>query len=290
METWFVLSITVAFFWGTSGIFAKASTGKLGVARVALLITLVEGPMYVIAFLVWREPAEIDIWTGLLAAGSCIVGISGYLCYFESLIDGQVAIAGTISAAYPALTVIGAVMLLGESLAGVHSIGVAVIIAGVLGLSYERGTDAASKTSTRSLTFAFMAFLAWGVWSLTSKAAVDLVGAGNMFGFYIISSLTAPVLYAWFRRVRPLRGTFPNPGRLAWAFGAAALVVNVFGAFAYTYALEQGSASLVVPISSAYPLITVVMAMALLKERISRLQVVALAGVVVGLVLVGVTV
>jgi len=246
--------------------------------------------MYVLAFFAWREPADIDIWTALLAGGSCIVGISGYLCYFESLIDGQVAIAGTISAAYPALTVLGAVILLGESLAGVHSVGVAVIIAGVVGLSYERGPDAASKTSSRSLTFAFLAFLAWGVWSLTSKAAVDRVGAGNMFGFYIISSLTAPLIYAWFRRVRPLRDSFPNPGHLAWALGAAALVVNVFGAFAYTYALEQGSASLVVPISSAYPLITVVIAMALLKERISRGQMVALAAVVVGLVLVGMTV
>jgi len=279
----------VALFWGTSGIFAKASTGKLGVARVALLITLVEGPMYVVAFLVWREPADIDLWTALLAAGSCIIGISGYLCYFESLIDGQVAIAGTISAAYPALTVVGAVLLLGESMAAVHSLGVAVIIAGVIGLSYERNPEALSRTSRRSLTFAFMAFMAWGMWSLTSKAAVDLVGAGNMFGFYIISSLTAPLMYAWFRRVRPLRNTFPHPGRLAWAFGAAALVVNVFGAFAYTYALEQGSASLVVPISSAYPLVTVVMAMALLKERISRLQVLGLAGVVIGLVLVGLT-
>lgn len=289
METWFALSIMVALFWGTSGIFAKASTGRLGVARVALLITLVEGPMYVVAFLVWREPADIDLWTALLAAGSCLIGISGYLCYFESLIDGQVAIAGTISAAYPALTVVGAVVLLGESMAAVHSLGVAVIIAGVIGLSYERSPLAVSRTSRRSMTFAFMAFLAWGMWSLTSKAAVDLVGAGNMFGFYIISSLTAPLMYAWFRRVRPLRHTFPDPGRLAWMFGAAALVVNVFGAFAYTYALEQGSASLVVPISSAYPLVTVVMAMGLLKERISGLQVLGLAAVVVGLVLVGLT-
>lgn len=290
MEIWFVLAISVAFFWGISQVFAKYSTPRLGVAKVALLITAVEGPMYTLAFLVWHQDVHIGIWDGVLAAASCIIGISGYLCFFESIIDGQVAIAGTISAAYPVLTVLGAMLLISESLGAVQALGVVMIIGGVIALSYEPEPTAKHAITKRSLTFAFLAFGAWGVWSLTSKMAVDRIGAGNLFGFYILSSLTAPVLYAWVRKVRPPAKVALTPTRLAWLYGAIALAFNVGGAYAYTYALQEGTASLVVPTSSAYPIVTVVLAVAILKERVHRTQVIWLAGVLMGLILIGMSV
>ncbi|MGQ9588444.1 MAG: DMT family transporter, partial [Thermoplasmata archaeon] len=284
MELWFVLSVTVALFWGSSGIFAKYSTHKIGVAGVALLIAVVEGIMYFTAFYFLRdEDVPISLADGILATSSCVIGISGYLCYFESIVDGQVAIAGTISAAYPALTVIGALLLLSESLTAVQTVGVIVIIGCVIALSYEPDPNAKHAMPRRALFFSFMAFGLWGVWSLTSKMAVDEVGAGNMFGFYIISSLTAPVLYAWVRRIRPSGMRRDGPTRIAWMFGAVALVLNVVGAFAFTYALEASNASLVVPISSAYTLVTILIAVVNMKENRDILHNIALCGVVSGL-------
>jgi transporter family protein len=67
------------------------------------------------------------------------------------------------------------------------------------------------------------------------------------------------------------------------------LGVNVTGTFVYSFALEQGNASLVVPISSAYPIVTALLAVALLKEKVSVLHMVSLAVVVAGLVLIGMT-
>ena len=287
MQAWFMLSFSVALFWGLSGIFAKYSTGRLGVARVALLIAVVEGSMYVVAYAVLREPHDFTLYEIAIASASCIIGISGYLCFFESILDGQVAIAGTISAGYPALTVIGAVLLLSETLSGLQAVGVVLIIVGVVGLSYEPDPRAINAIGKRSLMFAGLAFFAWGGWSLSSKVAIDMIGPGNIFAFYILSSLTAPVLYAWLRTVWPARAVPGFPARRAWAFGAIALALNVFGAFAYSYALDTGNASLVVPISSAYPIVTALLAMALLRERVNVVQGIALVGVVAGLVLIG---
>jgi transporter family protein len=290
MEVWFILAIGVAFLWGSAGVFAKLSTPSLGVARVALLIAAVEGVMYFSAFLFWRENVPISLSDGILAAASCIIGISGYLCFFESIMEGQVAIAGTISAAYPALTVIGAIVVLSESLTAVQSFGVIAIIGGVIALSYEPNPGTKHAMNRRSLVFALMAFVLWGFWSLTSKMAIDEIGAGNIFAFYVLSALTAPVLYGWFRRVHPtgLQGSAPTPK--VWVLGAVGLALNVSGAWAYSFALGQGSASLVVPISSAYPLITVVMAVIFLRERLGRLHIPALALVLAGLILLGLTV
>ncbi len=288
MEFWFVLAIIVAMFWGSAGIFAKYSTPRLGVARVALLIAAVEGPMYALAFIVWNQSIHVSVQDALLAVSSCLVGVIGYLCFFESIMEGQVAIAGTISAAYPALTVLGAFLILSESLTLVQSVGVVAIVSGVIALSYEPEPGGSHALNKRSLAFALAAFALWGLWSLTSKMAVDRVTAGNVFGFYVISSFTAPLLYVFFRK-----GSIDSkarPGRMAWAMGALALAINVSGTYAYTYALQDGTASLVVPISSAYPIVTVVLAIAFLRERINRLHTLSLGIVIIGLVLIGVTI
>ena len=290
VQLWFLLSVSVTLFWGMSGVLAKYSTGRLGVARVALLIAIVEGVMYSVAFLVLREPHHITLYEGAVATASCVIGVSGYLCYFESIMEGQVAIAGTISAAYPVLTVVGAVLLLSESLGSLQIVGVFLIIACVIAISYEPDKTAVNALNRRSLMFACMAFFAWGAWSLSSKVAVDMVGPGNLFGFYVISSLTAPVIYAWFRSIRPCRHQFSSPARIMWYLGAASLALNVFGAFAYTYALDTGMASLVVPISSAYPIVTALFAVTVLKERLNAIQALALVGIVAGLIAIGITV
>ena len=102
--------------WGFANIFVKLSTPKLGVTRIAGLVVVIEGMMYFAGFFFWHNNASIDLEYGALAAASAFVGMVGYLCFFESVVDGQVAIVGTISAAYPSLTVIGALAFLSESL------------------------------------------------------------------------------------------------------------------------------------------------------------------------------
>ena len=288
MELWFVLAIAVAFLWGSDGILAKLSTQKLGVARVAVLIVVVDGLTYFLGFYYWRDNLPIGLGDGVLAAISCIVGTVAYLCYFESIVDSQIAIAGTISAAYPALTVIGALLLLSETLTATQAIALTAIIGGVVALSYEPNPGAEHAMPRRSLFFALLAFALWGFWGLTSKMAINAIGPGNILGFYVISSAIVPIAYTWFRRVRPVQSRDSNPSWNAWALGATALALNVCGVFAFSFALNAGSASLVVPISSAYPLVTVILAVALLHEKLDRLHMIALIFVIIGLIMIGI--
>jgi len=289
MQLWFVLATVVVFLWGFDGILAKLSTPKLGVARIAVLIAVVDGLVYFLGFYYWRGNMPIAFGDGVLAATSCIVGAVAYLCYFESITDGQIAIAGTISAAYPALTVIGALVFLSETLTTTQAISLVAIIGGVIALSYEPNPGTEHAMPRRSLFFALLAFVLWGFWSLTSKMAINAVGPGNIFGFYVLASLAAPTAYVLFRRVRPERSRIGDPSRTAWVLGGAALALNVCGVFAFSFALNAGLASLVVPISGAYPLVTVVLAVALLREKLDRLHVIALAFVIVGLTVIGLT-
>ena len=289
VELWFVLAIVVAFLWGADGIFAKLSTPKLGVSRVALLIVVVDGIVYFLGFWHWRNNLPIGLGDGILATISCIVGAIAYLCYFESIVDGQIAIVGTISAAYPALTVIGALVFLSETLTVNQAIALVAIIGGVIALSYEPNPGSGHAMPRRSLFFALLAFALWGFWGLTSKMAINAIGPGNILGFYVISSLIVPFVYACFRRTRPGPPGDSGPSWIAWILGATTLAVNVCGVFAFSFALNAGLASLVVPISSAYPLVTVMLAVALLHEKLDRLHMIALIFVIIGLVMIGIT-
>lgn len=107
MELWFVLAMLVVVLWGSDGIFAKLSTPRVGVIRIATLMVPIEAMMY-FGFYFWRSNVPLSLEEGVLAEISCIIGMIGYLCYFESIVDSPVAIVGTISPGYPALTVIGA--------------------------------------------------------------------------------------------------------------------------------------------------------------------------------------
>ena len=286
MEFWFVLAILTAFLWGFATIFVKLSTPKLGVTRIVGLVVVVEGMMYFAGFFFWHNNAPIDLEYGALAAASAFVGTVAYLCFFESVVDSQVAIVGTISAAYPSLAVIGALVFLSESLTATQLVGVAAIICGIVALSYERNPHSRYSIPRRSLFFALLAFALWGFWSLTSKIAVSKIGPGNAFGFYVISSVTVPLVYMWFRRIRPGPLNVEKRSWIFWIFGAAGLALNVSGTLVFSFALSIGLASLVVPISGAYPLVTVTAALLFLGEKLNRFQLTALACVITGLLMI----
>lgn len=162
LELWFVLAIAVVFLWGCDGILAKVSTPKLGVMRVAILMAVVSGTTYLLGFLCWRNNLRIGLEDAGLAGISCVVGAVAYLCFFESILDGQVATVGTISAGYPALTVLGAIFFLSETLKIFQLAAIGAIIGGVVGLSYEPNPSSEHSMPRRSLFFALLAFRTLG--------------------------------------------------------------------------------------------------------------------------------
>jgi transporter family protein len=115
---------------------------------------------------------------------------------------------------------------------------------------------------------------------------ISKIGVGNVFGFYVISSVVAPLIYLCFRRIGHEALNAEKPTWASWVFGATGLALNVSGTLAFTFALSSGLASLVVPITSAYPLVTVTVALLLLGEKLDRLQVAALACVITGLLVI----
>jgi uncharacterized membrane protein len=134
------------------------------------------------------------------------------------------------------------------------------------------------KTSSgfpRWLLFAQLCILLWGVWGVLAKLAADKTSPEQQQVLFTIGGLPVAALALW-----RLRGRLETDRRGA-ACGVLNGVFSGLGLLAYYAAMSRGQASLVSTLTGLFPLLTVMLAVLILKERMNRVQ---MAGVALALV------
>ena len=124
------------------------------------------------------------------------------------------------------------------------------------------------------LSYAFLCILCWGVWAFLSK-----VVAGEMTPMQIQVLFTIGIFPVLLIALVHLRWKV-DTDFLGATYGILNGVFTGLGLLAYFAALARGKASIVSPITGLFPLLTVVLAFILLRERMNRVQ---MAGVVLAL-------
>ena len=205
----------------------------------------------------------------------------GWILYFESIVAGPITIVGTLSAAYPVLTILFARIFLGEKLQSIQYVAVVLVILGCLGLAYSPPDPNAKVTRKRWIPFAASALLLWGISGTMAKWSLSLPHAheANLLLFNTFGGVLTLGVYGVLKgrkgshSVREWTKSFLPMGMLA------AGDLGVIIAYA-----RNGPASLVTPISGAYPVVTLIFAALVLKERITLLQIISVTMVIVGIV------
>ncbi|MCP5109833.1 MAG: EamA family transporter [bacterium] len=132
------------------------------------------------------------------------------------------------------------------------------------------------KTNRLWLWYSLLTIVFWSVWALLSKVASDAIGSATL---QVLFTLGSTLVMAWL--LLKLRFRVPH-NRRGVTYGLLNGVFAGLGGIAFFEALRRGGpASLVVPLTSLYPLITVVLAIVVLRERLNGRQ---RAGVVVAMV------
>jgi uncharacterized membrane protein len=112
-----------------------------------------------------------------------------------------------------------------------------------------------------------LTILTWGVWAILYRLIADEISEAHS---QAISTLgVIPILaILWLLPDSPAIG---NRWRGKWlAFGSG--VVSCLGNIACYQALSHAKASIVVPLTALYPLVTILLAIALLKEHVNLIQ------------------
>lgn len=281
---WLGTSLATVVIWGLGTLVSKPATMRLGTRWMLAFVGVGEGCVYLILFLVFREPGpafDSFPWVAAFLAG--ITGTLGYVFYYSGILEGSVGLMGTITAAYPVPTILLCLWLLGESLSGLQAAGIVLVLVCVLWLT--RGSERRGTGKTSAVVFALLAFLVWGVWGYFAKVAVDGVGEGNQFGFYALSNALVIGTFLVLTRHRPLDAPLRSRGR-AGLFGALDVTFGASGVILLTVAFSQGPASLVAAVTGSYPLVSTLAAHVFLKERFGWKETVALALFVPGIFLI----
>jgi transporter family protein len=117
------------------------------------------------------------------------------------------------------------------------------------------------------LGFAVLALVLWGITGVTQKLSTNRISSERSFLWFCwaMVALSAVVLLI----ARPHWGL----GRVVVLSSVAGGALNGLGAFTSFRALESGGkASIVISLVSLYPLLTVVLAVVLLGERLTIMQ------------------
>lgn len=283
-EAWLGLALATVVIWGLGTLVSKPATMRLGTRRMLAFIAVFEGGAYLVLFLVLRTslPASdpYGILAGFLAA---LTGTLGYIFYYEGILVGSVGLMGTVTAAYPAPTILLSIWLLGETLGVMQGAGIVLVLLCVIVLSRESRPERAGNRS--AVVFALLAFVSWGLWGYFSKVAVDSVGEGNLFGFYALSNVLVLGIFLLLTRKRPLDAPYADRGG-AVRFGLLDVAFGASGVVVLTYAYALGPASLVSAVTGSYPLVSTLAAVLLLKERFGWKDALALALFIPGIFLI----
>jgi len=117
------------------------------------------------------------------------------------------------------------------------------------------------------LGFAILALVLWGITGVTQKLSTNRITSARSFLWFCwaMMALSAAVLLV----ARPHWGLAP----LVVACSVAGGALNGLGAWTSFRALESGGkASIVISLVSLYPMLTVVLAVVLLHERLTGMQ------------------
>jgi drug/metabolite transporter (DMT)-like permease len=218
-----------------------------------------------------------------LAIALSITGVAGILLLYRGLALGPIAVVSPIGAAYVAVAVLLVVGFLGERLVPAQSIGIGVTFLGiVLTATDGRSLARAIGRPLPGVWFALVAMVALGGWS-----AVMAYGTRSQDGLALVllqRIVSAAVLFAVLAARRELA---VRPDRriagLVMASGTLDTLANVL----FVLGVQSGSAAIVATASGAYPMVTTLLAIVLLRERLALNQYLGIVVLLAGLVTLG---
>ena len=265
------LALAAAASWGVGDFFGGLKSRSLN--PVAVLI--VAQPIGLTLLAIWvavrgqGPPGSSVLWACLAA----VLGTTGLIAFYKGMAAGALSIVAPIAGAGAAIPVIWG-LAHGDHPSGYQELGFAAALIGVVLASFERRPEAARLAA--GVGWAAIAMVAFGAYYIPMHEASH----GDFLWAAFVFRLTSTTLIAaaWLV-LRP-----PSARRADLPVLASIGILDTGGNVFFAAASAKGLVSVVSILASLYPVVTVLLARAVLNERVHRSQelgiVLALAGIV----------
>ena len=133
------------------------------------------------------------------------------------------------------------------------------------------------NTNSRGILFSGLAIVLWGLWGFFGKLALERKMAAPMIfliGTLMTTLISIPLFFYWYKQQ-----SFSLDFN---AYGVWSGVVLAVGLLFYYLALAGGQVSIVVPLTSTYPVVAALLGYVILHERPSSTQWLGIVLIIVG--------
>ena len=279
---WILFAFGSAFFAGITAILAKCGIRKTDstvATAVRTIVVLLFSWLMVFVAGSQAGLARISGYTLCFLVLSGLATGASWLCYFRALQLGDVNKVAPIDKSSTVLTILLAFLLLGEPITPPKAAGVLGIGAGTL-LMLDRKTPAAGAKQSRG--WLFYAVLSAVFASLTSIfGKIGVSGVDSNLGTAIRTVVVLAMAWLMVLITGQQRG-LRRLSRKNWLFLVLSGVTTGLSWLCYYRALQEGPASVVVPIDKLSIAITIAFSALLLHEKLTRRAAMGLALILAG--------
>ncbi len=285
IEMWVVLAFGSAFFAGVTSILAKCGIRKTdSTVATALRTIIVLAFSWIMVLLVGSQNqlGQVDGRSLLFLVLSGLATGASWLCYFRALQLGNINKVVPIDKSSTVLTILLAVLLLGESLTWTSGLGILLIAAGTFLMLEKKDTQNVTAKDSRWLWYALGSALFASLTAILGKVGITNVesnlGTALRTGVVLIMSWMMVLVTGKGKELKHIEGK---------ELGFICLSGLATGAswLCYYKALQDGPASVVAPIDKLSILVTVLFSRVVFQEKLSKKAAAGLAAIVAGTLL-----
>ena len=279
---WLLFAFGSAFFAGITAVLAKIGIQNVNsTLATAVRTVVVLAFSWLMVFIVGSQ-SQIDAISGRTMVFLVLSGLStgaSWLCYFRALQLGDVNKVAPIDKSSTVLTIILAFIFLGEPVSAAQIAGVAGIGAGTLLMITKKETDIADRKNSKWLIFALLSAIFASLTSIFGKIGVEDVESNLGTAIRTVVVLAMAWLMVF---VSGEQKGNKSIGKKSWLFLFLSGITTGLSWLCYYRALQDGLASVVVPIDKLSILVTVVFSWLILKERLEKKALVGLLLILAG--------
>lgn len=270
------LALGASLAWGASDFLAGLKTRRLALLWV-LLISQATGLVLVGVAAVASGTPLPGGHAAMLAAGAGFAELIGFAALYKALAVGPMSVVAPISAMAALLPIVIG-LAAGDAPTSLQGLGMTLALAGAALASFEYGGD--RRRAATGVGLAVVAALGFGAFFVGTDLAADDGALWAVAINRVTAVAVLAVIVVALRRPAPI--TRDQIAPLA-AVGALDISANVM----FAVALTVGMAAAVSVLGSLYPVATVVLARAILREQLSFSQRGGVAAALAGVGLVG---
>jgi len=280
---WLYYTLLTSLFWGIGQVFIKKGLTHISPLFNNILSTVV--CLLVFLPFAFINGINLNLINPLIVIFILLIAFC-YQIYYYALSKGEVSLTGTVMAAYPLVTVVFSRIFLVEKTSLFQKIAIFVVLLGTIVISLPNKKNNIKINSQTWFWWALASVFVVGFGDFLAKVTINDIGPYNYL--FLLPIFYLPVNLVLFLIDKKGR-QFPQLNLQKFLPTIFGVLILQIGIIFFNLGFAHGSASLVAPLSSSYIVITVVLALIFLKEKVTKVQLSGIILTIIGIILFGVS-